>query len=176
MCAKHRSQRRCAGQSVTVTGLSKNACVCVCVCIWDVCFYTVCMSVSIQHVKHLQDIQYPFASCGIYYLLACRTDWMDRDNPTGSGDWETISCLKRRYPKQMCPNPIAIEVATVDGISLADAGNVFYKWVYSSYYVFKNITIIFFVCPTRNGLLNSGFRPWAQNQLLSALYKSIQFS
>ncbi|XP_031419876.1 cartilage intermediate layer protein 1-like [Clupea harengus] len=52
---------------------------------------------------------------------------MDRDNPTGSGDWETISCLKRRYPKRMCPNPIAIEVATVDGISLADAGNVFYK-------------------------------------------------
>ena len=49
---------------------------------------------------------------------------MDRD--MGNGDWETISVLKIN-PKGMCPNPIAIEVATVDGISLADAGNVFYK-------------------------------------------------
>ena len=49
---------------------------------------------------------------------------MDRD--MGNGDWETISILKIS-PKGMCPNPIAIEVATVDGISLADAGNVFYK-------------------------------------------------
>ncbi|XP_063078724.1 uncharacterized protein si:dkey-205h13.2 [Engraulis encrasicolus] len=56
----------------------------------------------------------------------CWTNWMDRDDPTGSGDWETVSSLQKSYPKQMCPNPTAIEVATVDGISLADAGNTFF--------------------------------------------------
>ncbi|XP_031437820.1 cartilage intermediate layer protein 2-like [Clupea harengus] len=63
---------------------------------------------------------------GCMASIKCWTDWMDCDNPTGTGDWETISKLKKYYPKNMCPNPTAIEVATVDGISLADAGNVFY--------------------------------------------------
>ncbi|XP_041952223.1 cartilage intermediate layer protein 1-like isoform X2 [Alosa sapidissima] len=58
--------------------------------------------------------------------IKCWTDWMDHDDPTGTGDSETVSDLKTEYPKTMCPNPTAIEVASVDGISLADAGNVFY--------------------------------------------------
>ncbi|XP_076129318.1 uncharacterized protein LOC143110324 [Alosa pseudoharengus] len=59
-------------------------------------------------------------------MAECWTDWMDRDNPTGTGDWETVSDLKTEYPKTMCPNATAIEVASVDGISLNDAGNVFH--------------------------------------------------
>lgn len=44
----------------------------------------------------------------------CWTNWYDRDNPSGTGDWELLSNLRNENPGQICANPIAIEARTVD--------------------------------------------------------------
>ncbi|XP_041952227.1 cartilage intermediate layer protein 1-like [Alosa sapidissima] len=80
------------------------------------------VAVSLAQIKPLPELTKPSYN----EHIKCWTDWMDHDDPTGTGDSETVSDLKTEHPKTMCPNPTAIEVASVDGISLADAGNVFY--------------------------------------------------
>ncbi|XP_066292335.1 mucin-5AC-like [Branchiostoma lanceolatum] len=37
------------------------------------------------------------------------TRWYDRDNPSGAGDWETLTDLLRENPGQICSAPSAIE-------------------------------------------------------------------
>lgn len=54
----------------------------------------------------------------------CWTDWFDRDNPSGSGDWEILSALRKEYPEKICKNPLQIEVQTTSGVSVASTGNV----------------------------------------------------
>uniref|UniRef100_A0A3Q3MMD5 WxxW domain-containing protein n=1 Tax=Labrus bergylta TaxID=56723 RepID=A0A3Q3MMD5_9LABR len=54
----------------------------------------------------------------------CWTHWFDRDNPSGSGDWETLPYLKRENPGNICDNPLQIEVQTTTGLSLASTGDV----------------------------------------------------
>ncbi|KAL2082230.1 hypothetical protein ACEWY4_022048 [Coilia grayii] len=45
----------------------------------------------------------------------CWTKWYDRDNPTGTGDWETLELLRKENPGDgICPRPTAIESRTVD--------------------------------------------------------------
>lgn len=46
------------------------------------------------------------------------TSWYDRDNPGGSGDWETRSS----FDLTGCENPTAIECQTVDGRSINETG------------------------------------------------------
>uniref|UniRef100_A0A8C2ADL1 WxxW domain-containing protein n=1 Tax=Cyprinus carpio TaxID=7962 RepID=A0A8C2ADL1_CYPCA len=58
-------------------------------------------------------------------LLGCRTPWFDRDNPSGLGDYETLSLLLIRYPLQVCAQPIAIEVTTISGTPALPPGNNF---------------------------------------------------
>ncbi|KAK7882742.1 hypothetical protein WMY93_028916 [Mugilogobius chulae] len=53
----------------------------------------------------------------------CHTEWFDRDDPTGSGDWETLFALRAEYPGKICNNPLQIQVETVDGHSVASTGN-----------------------------------------------------
>ncbi|KAF4096637.1 hypothetical protein G5714_022606 [Onychostoma macrolepis] len=55
----------------------------------------------------------------------CRTPWFDRDNPSGQGDYETLSLALITYPLQVCAQPIAIEVATISGTPVLPAGNNF---------------------------------------------------
>uniref|UniRef100_A0A667YNE2 WxxW domain-containing protein n=1 Tax=Myripristis murdjan TaxID=586833 RepID=A0A667YNE2_9TELE len=45
----------------------------------------------------------------------CRTRWFDSDNSTGNGDYEVLSELLMRYPREICPQPIAIEAQTISG-------------------------------------------------------------
>ncbi|XP_037553099.1 cartilage intermediate layer protein 1-like, partial [Nematolebias whitei] len=45
----------------------------------------------------------------------CWTKWYDRDNPSATGDWETLSDLRNEYPGQICAAPLYIEAATVVG-------------------------------------------------------------
>ncbi|XP_068591948.1 cartilage intermediate layer protein 2-like [Cebidichthys violaceus] len=66
----------------------------------------------------------------------CWTDWFDRDNPSGSGDWETLSSLRIENPGKICPEPVAIEVQTLTGLSVAAAGDV----------IFTSDTTTGFVC------------------------------
>ena len=42
----------------------------------------------------------------------CWTKWLDRDNPSATGDWETL----RDFPQtQVCPKPLGIECQTTSG-------------------------------------------------------------
>nr|XP_046229567.1 uncharacterized protein LOC124050775 [Scatophagus argus] len=59
--------------------------------------------------------------------IRCWTDWFDRDNPTGSGDWETLFNLRDENPGKICPNPIEIQARTLSGQSASSAGDVIYK-------------------------------------------------
>ncbi|XP_072305241.1 uncharacterized protein [Eucyclogobius newberryi] len=45
----------------------------------------------------------------------CWSDWFDRDNPGGTGDWENLSLLQKQYPGKICKKPEYIEVVTVSG-------------------------------------------------------------
>nr|XP_028597937.1 mucin-5AC-like isoform X6 [Podarcis muralis] len=55
----------------------------------------------------------------------CKTKWLNRDNPSATGDYELIYYLKKDYPKAICNKPIAIEVQTVDGIPASQTGQIF---------------------------------------------------
>eukprot|EP00058_Branchiostoma_floridae_P016783 XP_002602271.1 hypothetical protein BRAFLDRAFT_76958 [Branchiostoma floridae] len=37
------------------------------------------------------------------------TRWYDRDDPSVSGDWETLSALRRENPREICAAPSGIQ-------------------------------------------------------------------
>ncbi|XP_061775448.1 cartilage intermediate layer protein 1-like [Nerophis ophidion] len=49
----------------------------------------------------------------------CWTKWFDRDNPSGKGDFETLSDLRREYPGYICQKPLQIDVETTSGVSVS---------------------------------------------------------
>jgi hypothetical protein len=51
------------------------------------------------------------------------TSWLDRDIPSGTGDWETL--VEFVNAGQACPNPIDIQCQTVDGIDWTQTGQVY---------------------------------------------------
>nr|XP_033777276.1 cartilage intermediate layer protein 1-like isoform X2 [Geotrypetes seraphini] len=57
-------------------------------------------------------------TCPDSFCSVCTTQWFDRDDPSGYGDYETLSDLRTEYPGQICTNPIGIEVRTIDGSPL----------------------------------------------------------
>ncbi|XP_069371519.1 uncharacterized protein [Paralichthys olivaceus] len=70
--------------------------------------------------------------------IQCWTDWFDRDDPTGSGDWETLYNLRIENPGKICPKPIQIEAKTLSGVSVAAAGDVIFKSDTSSGFICRN--------------------------------------
>ncbi|KAF6733049.1 Cartilage intermediate layer protein 2 [Oryzias melastigma] len=50
-------------------------------------------------------------SCPSSYCTekVCWTEWFDRDNPSGTGDWELLSDLRRENPGQICETPQYIQ-------------------------------------------------------------------
>jgi hypothetical protein len=38
------------------------------------------------------------------------TEWFDRDDERGSGDWEKLSDLHKAYPDRLCSTPMDIQV------------------------------------------------------------------
>uniref|UniRef100_A0A3B5Q278 hyaluronoglucosaminidase n=1 Tax=Xiphophorus maculatus TaxID=8083 RepID=A0A3B5Q278_XIPMA len=55
------------------------------------------------------------------------TDWFDRDDERGSGDWEILFDLRKAYPDQLCSSPLDIQVQTHDGIPFNQTGDVICK-------------------------------------------------
>ena len=43
----------------------------------------------------------------------CWTKWFDRDDPSGTGDWETLSNLLEEHPGVICAQPLYIESVIV---------------------------------------------------------------
>ncbi|XP_078131065.1 uncharacterized protein LOC144533525 [Sander vitreus] len=56
----------------------------------------------------------------------CWTDWFDRDDPSGTGDWESLADLRNEYPGKICSKPVVVEARTLSGLTVAAAGNVIY--------------------------------------------------
>ncbi|XP_060707891.1 uncharacterized protein LOC132833546 [Hemiscyllium ocellatum] len=56
-------------------------------------------------------------------FCSCKTEWFDRDDPSGKGDSEDLVNLRKDYPEQICSNPIACEVATTAGDSAGSTGD-----------------------------------------------------
>ncbi|XP_061684429.1 cartilage intermediate layer protein 1-like [Syngnathoides biaculeatus] len=54
----------------------------------------------------------------------CWTLWFDRDNPSGSGDFETLPELLKENPEKICKRPIEIEVQTASGAIVSSTGDV----------------------------------------------------
>ncbi|KAM8831960.1 cartilage intermediate layer protein 1-like [Spinachia spinachia] len=56
----------------------------------------------------------------------CWTSWYDRDNPSGTGDWELLVDLHREYPGQICKAPVAIDaVAIASGLPAHLTGDIY---------------------------------------------------
>ncbi|XP_034383963.1 uncharacterized protein LOC117727657 [Cyclopterus lumpus] len=68
----------------------------------------------------------------------CWTQWYDRDDPSGSGDWETFSQLHKENPGKICPKPAAIQAQTLTGLSVAAAGDVIYRSDTTTGFVCRN--------------------------------------
>ncbi|MCJ8745355.1 hypothetical protein PDJAM_G00129440 [Pangasius djambal] len=62
----------------------------------------------------------------------CYTQWFDRDNPSGFGDYETLEQLRAEYPGLICSRPLTIDAQTVSGTPASSTGQVFqyYNTVY----------------------------------------------
>ncbi|XP_071396525.1 uncharacterized protein [Centroberyx affinis] len=69
----------------------------------------------------------------------CWTDWFDRDDPSGSGDWETLSSLRSENPGKICSNPVQIDVRTTTGLTVAATGNVVFRADTTTGFVCKNV-------------------------------------
>ncbi|KAJ0061271.1 hypothetical protein NL108_014384 [Boleophthalmus pectinirostris] len=83
-----------------------------------------------QKDKRCNDYRVRF-SCYSPYCAeeVCWTGWFDRDDPSGTGDWETLSSLQKQYPGKICKKPKYIEVVTVSGNVPATAtGQDFYMF------------------------------------------------
>ncbi|XP_028296106.1 cartilage intermediate layer protein 2-like [Gouania willdenowi] len=68
----------------------------------------------------------------------CWTQWFDRDDPSGTGDWETLKSLQKTNPGKICPKPTDIEATTLYGLSVAAAGEVIYKMDTTSGFICRN--------------------------------------
>ncbi|KAI9544029.1 hypothetical protein NQZ68_005078 [Dissostichus eleginoides] len=82
----------------------------------------------------------PQLPCDYPTHIQCWTDWFDRDDPSGTGDWETFSRLYRENPGKICPKPQDIEATTLSGLSVAAAGEE----------IFKNDATSGFICRNRD--------------------------
>ncbi|KAF6717170.1 Cartilage intermediate layer protein 1, partial [Oryzias melastigma] len=68
----------------------------------------------------------------------CWTQWFDRDDPTATGDWETLSDLRNQFPDKVCPNPVDVEATTLSGTPADQTGEVFFKYDTTSGFVCRN--------------------------------------
>ncbi|KAI4801697.1 hypothetical protein KUCAC02_019575 [Chaenocephalus aceratus] len=44
----------------------------------------------------------------------CFTNWFDRDDPSGTGDWELLKDLRKENPGQICENSLYMEAVSTD--------------------------------------------------------------
>uniref|UniRef100_A0A673CUB3 WxxW domain-containing protein n=1 Tax=Sphaeramia orbicularis TaxID=375764 RepID=A0A673CUB3_9TELE len=66
----------------------------------------------------------PPSYCG---FGACWTQWFDRDNPSWTGDWETLGSLRNEHPNKICETPMYIEAVVVGtNIPASLSGEVFH--------------------------------------------------
>ncbi|XP_032903689.1 cartilage intermediate layer protein 1-like [Amblyraja radiata] len=57
--------------------------------------------------------------------VCCKTEWFDRDDPSGNGDYELLADLQKENPGRICTKPIACEVETTKGVPASQTGENF---------------------------------------------------
>ncbi|XP_072554374.1 cell migration-inducing and hyaluronan-binding protein-like isoform X1 [Paramormyrops kingsleyae] len=55
------------------------------------------------------------------------SEWFDRDDERGSGDWEKLAELRRVFPDRVCSSPLDMQAETHDGIPSNLTQEVFHK-------------------------------------------------
>lgn len=55
------------------------------------------------------------------------TEWFDRDDERGSGDWEKLSDLHQAFPDRLCSSPLDIQAETHEGRPANQTGDVIHK-------------------------------------------------
>ncbi|KAJ8372067.1 hypothetical protein AAFF_G00294810 [Aldrovandia affinis] len=90
---------------------------------YDITFGFVCIN-SEQRKGRCKNYQV-MLTCPSDFCRGCRTRWLDADNPTGQGDYETLLQLQMRYPGEICSQPIGIEAITVSGTPALQTGDTF---------------------------------------------------
>ncbi|KAM4602789.1 cell migration-inducing and hyaluronan-binding protein [Polymixia lowei] len=55
------------------------------------------------------------------------TEWFNRDDERGSGDWEKLADLHKAYPDRLCSTPLDIQAETHDGVPSNQTGDVLHK-------------------------------------------------
>ncbi|NP_001164712.1 oikosin-like protein precursor [Saccoglossus kowalevskii] len=63
------------------------------------------------------------------------TEWFDRDDPSGTGDWETTSLAISYFGDKMCSDPSDIQVQTLDGTPASNTGEIFSRYSVSEGFV-----------------------------------------
>ncbi|XP_061684425.1 mucin-5AC-like isoform X2 [Syngnathoides biaculeatus] len=105
-----------AGNTVASTGDA--------IAVADVTTGFICKNAD-QKSGHCSDYKVRFV-CPIAFCKEkeCWTPWFDRDNPSGTGDYETLADLLKENPGKVCEHPIEIEVKTKSGASVGTTGDV----------------------------------------------------
>ncbi|KAL7882020.1 hypothetical protein AOLI_G00088690 [Acnodon oligacanthus] len=70
--------------------------------------------------------------------VACYTQWFDRDDPSGTGDYETLADLIKNYQGKICPKPMSIQAATLTGVPAESIGQVFASYDVLTGFICKN--------------------------------------
>ncbi|XP_034018142.1 cartilage intermediate layer protein 1 [Thalassophryne amazonica] len=62
-------------------------------------------------------------------FCVCWSNWFDRDDPSGTGDWEDLTNLKKENNGKICDTPVQIEAVTTDTSTPATlTGQTFEKY------------------------------------------------
>ncbi|XP_061781931.1 cartilage intermediate layer protein 1-like [Nerophis lumbriciformis] len=77
-----------------------------------------CFMIAALHVGNVQAM-----TPGSHSSSECWTKWFDRDNPSGKGDFEILSKLRREHPTSICQVPLQIDVETTSGGSVSSTSD-----------------------------------------------------
>ncbi|XP_048880465.1 uncharacterized protein LOC125748426 isoform X3 [Brienomyrus brachyistius] len=78
-----------------------------------------------ENKKPCLDYQVRF-QCPPSFCPVCWTQWFDRDDPSGVGDFENLLYLRQENPGKICNSPIAIEATTLSGTPASQTGQTFH--------------------------------------------------
>ncbi|XP_070578630.1 mucin-5AC-like [Ptychodera flava] len=66
------------------------------------------------------------------------TSFYDRDDPSGTGDWEDLANLRRENAGAICRDPLAVYAETVDGVSASETGENFESYDTEDGFICRN--------------------------------------
>ncbi|XP_066269246.1 uncharacterized protein [Branchiostoma lanceolatum] len=68
------------------------------------------------------------------------TQWFDRDNPSVTGDWETLTSLRKENPGRICFNPSAVHARVINTqVEASLTGEVLFRYDTASGFVCRKI-------------------------------------